>query len=81
MSEFVPWLHKLAKQGGKGVVDNIDARCLGRIADELTRLRKENTKLRDALAPFACLGRGELRPGDFNRARRALTPPNAEKNP
>jgi predicted ATPase len=32
----------------------------------------ENEKLRDALAPFACLARGELRQGDFNRARRAL---------
>lgn len=33
---------------------------------------KEIKRLRDALGPFACLGRNELRPGDFNRARRAL---------
>lgn len=43
--------------------------------EENKRLRKENKKLRDALAPFACLGRNELTQGDFNRARRALTPP------
>lgn len=39
MSDFVPWLRTLAEQGGRGVVNNIDARCLGRIADELERLR------------------------------------------
>lgn len=39
---------------------------------EIKRLTKENEKLRDALGPFACLGRSELRSGDFNRARRAL---------
>ena len=37
-------------------------------------LIRENEKLRNALGPFACLGRNELRPGDFNRARRALRP-------
>lgn len=39
MSDFVPWLRELADKGGKGVVNNIDARCLGRIADELERYR------------------------------------------
>lgn len=39
MTDFVPWLRDLAEKGGKGVVNNIDARCLGRIADELERLR------------------------------------------
>lgn len=37
--QTVEWLRELAKKGGKGVVNNIDARCLGRIADELERLR------------------------------------------
>ncbi len=41
--------------------------------DEIARLQKQNDKLRSALAPFACLGRNELRPGDFNRARRAVS--------
>lgn len=41
MSDFVPWLRGIAEKGGKGVVDNIDARCLGRVADELARLRAE----------------------------------------
>ena len=39
MNDFTPWLRGLAEKGGKGVVNNIDARCLGRIADELERLR------------------------------------------
>lgn len=39
----------------------------------IDRLTKENKKLRDAVAPFASLGRNELRSGDFNRARRALS--------
>lgn len=36
----VKWLRGLAELGGKGVVHNIDARCLGRIADDLERLQK-----------------------------------------
>jgi hypothetical protein len=40
MTDYVPWLRKLAKDGGKGTVNNIDARCLGRIADEIERLRE-----------------------------------------
>ena len=39
MSDFVPWLRELAAAGGKGVVNNVDARSLGRIADEIERLR------------------------------------------
>ena len=39
MAEYVLWLRGLAEKGGKGVVNNIDARCLGRIGDELERLR------------------------------------------
>ena len=34
---FVPWLRLLAQQGGKGVVNNLDARCLGRLADAIER--------------------------------------------
>lgn len=39
---------------------------------EVLRLRKIVAKLRNAVGPFACLGRNELRSGDFNRARRAM---------
>lgn len=39
MSDFIPWLREMAENGGKGVVHNIDARSLGRVADELERLR------------------------------------------
>jgi len=37
-SQTVTWLRGLAARGGKGVVDNIDARCFGRIADQLEYL-------------------------------------------
>jgi hypothetical protein len=39
MSDFVPWLKKLAADGGKGVVNNVDARSLGRLAYEIEGLR------------------------------------------
>ena len=45
MSDYVTWLRGLAKLGGKGVVHNIDARCLGRIADELDRLTEERDRI------------------------------------
>ncbi len=35
---YSAWLRKLAASGGKGTVDNIDARALGRIADRLDAL-------------------------------------------
>jgi hypothetical protein len=38
--QTIAWLRGLADKGGKGVVNNIDARCLGRIADELEYLRR-----------------------------------------
>ena len=38
MTNNVKWLRELAEKGGKGVVDNIDARALGRVADELEYL-------------------------------------------
>jgi len=37
--KYEDWLRGLAAKGGKGAVDNIDARALGRVADELARLR------------------------------------------
>jgi len=39
-TEFVDWLRALAAKGGKGVVNNIDARSLGSIADRLESLSK-----------------------------------------
>jgi len=50
---YVAWLESLAKSGGRGVVNNIDARCLGRIAKHITQLRMEVDvlcKLIDGLA-------------------------------
>ncbi len=41
----VQWLRSLAKQGDKGVVNNVDARALGRIADEIERLQAEVERL------------------------------------
>jgi len=40
MTDWKPWLRKLAAKGGKGVVGNIDARCLGRLADQLEALEE-----------------------------------------
>ena len=39
MSNFVPWLRELADKGGTGVVDNIDARALGRVADLIAEMQ------------------------------------------
>jgi hypothetical protein len=47
VSDFIPWLRGLAEKGGRGVVNNIDARCLGRIADELERLTAQEKDYRD----------------------------------
>ena len=43
------WLHQLCKNGGKGVVNNIDARALGRCGDEIDRLKEQNAALLSAL--------------------------------
>jgi len=45
MTYIVPWLRGLAERGGRGVVNNIDARSLGRVADEIERLRTEIKQL------------------------------------
>lgn len=42
-NSYADWLHSLAHEGGKGVVNNIDARALGRCADLIDTL-EENTK-------------------------------------
>src|SRR5216684_3297119 len=47
MSKYVSWLRELAEKGGKGVVNNIDARCLGRIADELEQSATQATDIHD----------------------------------
>jgi hypothetical protein len=45
IDKYVAWLEYLAKKGGKGVVNYIDARALGRIAAEITRLRERVAEL------------------------------------
>lgn len=45
MTDYVKWLRGLADLGGKGTVHNIDARCLGRVADELERLAQERDRI------------------------------------
>jgi len=37
-NSYIPWLRAMAKKGGKGGCDNVDARGLGRVADEIERL-------------------------------------------
>lgn len=48
---YVPWLRMLAEKGGKGVVNNIDARCLGRIADQLEQYEAILSLVRDNFIP------------------------------
>ena len=62
MSDFVPWLRELADKGGTGVVNNVDARALGRIADELMRLRGDSWR-ESAIEHYEALG--DLHPGKF----------------
>jgi hypothetical protein len=40
LDKFESWLRGLAERGGKGVVGNIDARSLGRIADAIAAERR-----------------------------------------
>jgi hypothetical protein len=46
----IAWLTGLAEKGGKGVVGNIDARSLGRIAGELEDWKSSHASLKAALA-------------------------------
>ncbi len=43
----VAWFRHLAEKGGKGVVNNIDARALGRIADDLEAKDAEVARLKN----------------------------------
>jgi hypothetical protein len=45
MSGISEWLRVVANSGGKGTCDNIDARALGRAADEIDRLRASHVAL------------------------------------
>jgi hypothetical protein len=58
MADYVKWLRGLADKGGKGVVDNIDARSLGRIADELERLRTQERDYRSLTRSLLDMGGG-----------------------
>ena len=60
VTDYEAWLRMLAARGGKGVVDNIDARSLGRVADLLARyqsiiweLREEHAWTRETIAQSA----------------------------
>jgi hypothetical protein len=59
MTNFVPWLRGLADKGGKGVVNNIDARCLGRVADELERLAAQEKDYRNLTQSLLDMGGGD----------------------
>jgi hypothetical protein len=47
-TDLEEWLRHLAAKGGAGGVDNVDARALGRAADEMGRLRRRVDELLDA---------------------------------
>lgn len=44
---YASWLHTIAAANGKGVANNIDARGLGRAADEIDTLRKALADVKD----------------------------------
>lgn len=56
--QTIEWLRGLAAKGGKGVVNNIDARCLGRIADELERLTAQEKDYRNLTRSLLDMGSG-----------------------
>lgn len=57
MVSEIEWLKSIVAKAGKGTIDNIDARAVGRIIQSLeasnTAQSSELEKLRDALKPFA----------------------------
>ena len=60
VTDYEAWLRMLATRGAKGVVNNIDARSLGRVADTLARyasiireLREEHAWTRETIAQSA----------------------------
>jgi hypothetical protein len=48
MADYVEWLRKLSATGGKGVMNNIDARSLGHVADQLVEKDAKIARLRKA---------------------------------
>jgi hypothetical protein len=57
--QTIGWLRELAAAGGKGVVHNIDARSLGRIADELERLTAQEKDYRNLTRSLLDMGGGD----------------------
>ena len=49
ITDYEAWLRGLAAKGGKGVVNNIDARSLGRVADQLVHLHEQLETLHDQI--------------------------------
>jgi len=48
ITDYEAWLRQLAAKGGKGVVNNIDARSLMRVAELLARQKEVIRTLREA---------------------------------
>lgn len=57
--QTIDWLRGLAERGGRGVVNNIDARCLGRIADEMERLTAQEKDYRNLTRSLLDMGGGD----------------------
>ena len=49
LDNYIKWLYGLAERGGKGRVDNIDARSLKRIADTLGEYHDLVSYIRDEI--------------------------------
>lgn len=79
MSDYVSWLRGLAELGGKGVVHNIDARCLGRIADELERLNAEKLELANHIDGCVRVAADALKRAEVAEAVCRLTRPDVSR--
>ena len=66
--QTIDWLRGLAEKGGKGVVNNIDARSLGRIADELERLTARENDYLNLTRSLLDMGGGDLVSGSGSDA-------------
>ncbi len=39
VNQLIAWLDDMSRRGGKGTVNNVDARALGRVAEAMSALR------------------------------------------
>jgi hypothetical protein len=68
----IAWLRNLAEKGSKGIVDNIDARALGRIANEIERLHTDRAELLSALKRCEAMVSSDQGPPNWDWIREVI---------